>query len=161
MLVVGRALLPGFPMFGKKAGAAGPVLPPFLLAVDEGHLFDMNKHAPPSLTTLVTEEGKNALHLAVIKGHVPAVEWLLERHMDVTCRTKKGSSALHFAVGGGQLAIAQLLVAKGADITQPDGNGRLPIHLAAMHGQLETLQWLVSQGASQRGESLPWRWRVT
>lgn len=61
------------------------------------------------------------LALAVLGGHLDAIDWLLDRGADInrTCGYGEptGATPLHFAAAwGGQLEAAKLLVARGADL---------------------------------------------
>jgi len=69
-------------------------------------------------TTLVNAKGahnKTPLHWAVINGHKPMVEFLIDHGADLTLRDQQFNfTALGWALEGKQAEIADLLKARGA-----------------------------------------------
>ena len=69
-------------------------------------------------TTLVNAKGadnKTPLHWAVINGHKPMVEFLIDHGADLTLRDRQFNfTALGWALEGNQTEIADLLKARGA-----------------------------------------------
>ncbi len=60
-------------------------------------------YAAHHLTTLLLQNGLNALHLASKDGHVAVVKELLSRGASVDAATKKGNTALHIASLAGKV----------------------------------------------------------
>lgn len=78
----------------------------------------------------------DALGCAAKEGHLPVVEWLVEKGTDAT------TSVCRFAASGGQLHVLEWAKARGMpwdDSAYCD---------AAGGGHLDTLRWLTSNGAS-------------
>mmetsp|Transcript_12493 Transcript_12493/g.39929 ORF Transcript_12493/g.39929 Transcript_12493/m.39929 type:complete len:281 (+) Transcript_12493:1-843(+) len=79
------------------------------------------------------QHGVTALHIAVQKGSLEAVELLLSRGASVKARTTGrlgGMTPLHVACDSGKAEIASLLLAHGADCSSTDAKGHTPLYLA-------------------------------
>lgn len=62
------------------------------------------------------QNGKTALHMAVEKGSLSEVHFVLETcKVDVNAKTYSGCTALHIAAGRGNIAIVAYLISMGAD----------------------------------------------
>ncbi|KAH9240123.1 hypothetical protein K456DRAFT_1790486, partial [Colletotrichum gloeosporioides 23] len=71
------------------------------------------------------EDGFAPLHLATIRGHIRAVEYMCSRGCDVNSRTDDGSSALHHAARAERLQVAKVLFQAGCKPSL-NGAGLLP-----------------------------------
>jgi ankyrin repeat protein len=66
--------------------------------------------------------GQTALMLAAVRGHLPAVRWLVEAGADLDRRAKFGLTATMLAVVNEHVEVAHVLASAGADIA-PEGIG--------------------------------------
>ncbi|MFN7097869.1 MAG: ankyrin repeat domain-containing protein [Gammaproteobacteria bacterium] len=89
-----------------------------------------------------------SLHLAVQKGQLSAVKFLLEKGFNINGQNTQKVTPLHLAVLGGHTAIIKLLVENGADIEAIDIEGSTPLCWAARIGNLSALKLLVKYGAN-------------
>ncbi|XP_060627468.2 ankyrin repeat domain-containing protein 60 [Anolis sagrei] len=78
-----------------------------------------------------------ALFITVRRGHMEAVEFLLEHGVDLTLKTPLGRTVLHVAVTSGNIACIDLLIIYGAKVTEEDHEGCTPLDLARLWGQKE------------------------
>jgi hypothetical protein len=99
-----------------------------------------------SLTCFVDRERMNALHWASARGGVEAVDFLLNKGMDVESLCSKGRTPLMMAAENGQLLISKVLLAKGADLYKRSDNGGTALTWAACNGHLEVVKYLLMQG---------------
>jgi len=95
----------------------------------EGQLFDAAKNGDVgALTALLDEHPEKLyvrdqpyehtlLHLAAFAGHLPAVDLLLQRGLDVNVREKGDNTyAMHWAAAAGHLEVVRLLADSGGDV---------------------------------------------
>ncbi len=83
--------------------------------------------APPAGGKL---EGRAALHVAVIKGQVEMVKFLLSNNADPNARDVEGRTPLHYAASQNQMEIAHMLIAHGSDVNARDRQGRSVLEAA-------------------------------
>lgn len=91
---------------------------------------------------LLDEKGNNSLHVAASKGHLYAVEALLNSGADIHSVSKPGATALTLAIEAGHTAVVSILVAKGANVHVKCSNGSpCALFLAVQkgHGAIVTL----------------------
>lgn len=69
--------------------------------------------AHPDQLNEVSEAGYTALHIALLYGHGPIVEWLLANGADIHTRSGTGDAALHFAAMRGSVPFIRTLLARG------------------------------------------------
>ena len=81
--------------------------------------------------TLSSPEGRGALQLAAIKGHLPTMESLLDAGVPVDSSNTQSKTALHEVALTPQVEAAALLLARGADPGARAGDALTPLHLAA------------------------------
>lgn len=86
--------------------------------------------------------GMTALHSAVVRGHVTAVQLPLENGADVQMWDGDGRAALQLVEMTGDRRMAQLLVQHGVEInaSSGDGSGRSPFHYAAILGHCAVVE---------------------
>lgn len=78
-------------------------------------------------------DGKTALHVAVCRGNVKVVKFLLKiAKADVHAVDMKGWTPLHHAADNQDSAIAKLIVKAGADPDRPDLDGETPIAMVEL-----------------------------
>lgn len=96
----------------------------------------------------VNSSGVPVLNLAVRGGHVPVVEILLSKNVDVNAiSSDRGNTALIESSGHGMTHLTRLLVAAGA---QPDirtKSGQTALMLAVAEGHIEDAEALLQAGA--------------
>ncbi|HEX2582796.1 MAG TPA: ankyrin repeat domain-containing protein [Chlamydiales bacterium] len=74
------------------------------------------------------KSGNTALHQAVQKGNLRAVELALDYGFDISSQNNAGDTALHLAAAKGNLEIVQHLVQRGADIYIKNNLDQLAFH---------------------------------
>lgn len=85
----------------------------------------------------MTPWGK-AIHLAAASGHLPIVEYLLDKlKYNIDLQDSQGQTALHHAVKAGQFEMVIYLLKRGSNSALKDKQGNLALALA-FNEQLET-----------------------
>lgn len=90
----------------------------------------------------------HALENAAIKGHVRAIEGLIQGGADVNHKDERGLTALHVAAVFGQVEAIRTLVRAKADVNVQTPDRWTPLHLAAQEGRVEAIKELIGLGAS-------------
>jgi ankyrin repeat protein len=101
------------------------------------------------------ERDFTALYHAVMSGHAPVVELLLQRGADANLpclRTHLGARPLHFAALNGHAHLVPILLRHGADVNGVDAQSRTALHDAASHGETAVAARLLEHGADARIE---------
>ena len=89
------------------------------------------------------------LHGAVVKGDLPTVKRLLDRHKaDINTKNSNGLSMLQIALLNGHSKLSEYLIQKGVDIHSTDQEGFSALHDAALEGDLPLVRKLLSKGLS-------------
>ena len=90
-----------------------------------------------------------ALHIAVRKGDIKAVQLLVDCGADVNVLDGYGQTPLHTAAAGweGCLELCSILLKHDAKIDVVDKDGYQPLHLACKRGRRDTSDLLLSSGA--------------
>ncbi|KAL2833827.1 ankyrin repeat-containing domain protein [Aspergillus cavernicola] len=79
--------------------------------------------------------GENAIHFAVLGGHVEVVQFLIDNSAGAGAVNNDGDTPLLWAVGGGHAAIVKVLVAQhDVDVNMKDRLGRAPLIWAVERG---------------------------
>ncbi|KAH0619192.1 hypothetical protein JD844_018985 [Phrynosoma platyrhinos] len=78
-----------------------------------------------------------ALLITVCRGHMKAVEFLLQNGADLKRKTPLGRTALHIAATSSQIDCIDILLNYGARLNQEDQDGYTPAALARQWGQKE------------------------
>ncbi len=95
-----------------------------------------------------SSSGVPVLNLAVRGGHVPVVERLLEKNVDVNATSDdRGNTALVEAAGRGMTALTRLLVGAGAQPDIETKSGQTALMLAVAEGHLDDASVLLEAGA--------------
>jgi ankyrin repeat protein len=96
----------------------------------------------------VEMNGMTALHQAVDRNDVSAVERLLNEGADVHARTRFDATPLWIAASNGNGVIVERLLRAGADAkTMKAANGETVLMMAARSGSVEAVEALLSRGA--------------
>ncbi|KAF8692213.1 hypothetical protein HU200_039816 [Digitaria exilis] len=92
--------------------------------------------------------GRNALHLAALKGHLEVCKFLVEElGLDVnSTMVSNAKRPVHFAAAGGNKRVLGYLLDHGGDAEVPDSKGSTPLHDAAEQGHCEAIRLLLSKG---------------
>ena len=93
------------------------------------------------------EDDMTALMWSAIKGHVEAIEYLVQSGAELNTKDSGGMTALMFATEEGYMASAQCLVIAGAELNAARPDGVTALMFAAQNGHLEIAQCLVIAGA--------------
>lgn len=89
------------------------------------------------------------LHGAVVRGELPTVRRLLDRHRaDINTRNSNGMSCLQLAILNGHTKLAEFLIQKGVDIHIADPEGYTALHDAAVVENFLLVHKLCSKGLS-------------
>ena len=91
-----------------------------------------------------------ALHLAVIRGHVSVIQFLLEHGADVSLRKRLGLTPMHVVAQSPHTDIVQVLSEHGADREAPDDKGNTPLDWAIAFGSGVMVQAPLEHGAVLR-----------
>ncbi len=75
--------------------------------------------------------GRNALHLAALRGYTITAETLLNADMDINERDRLGRTPLVLALQGGNVSAVLMLLKKNASTIIPDSNGAMPADFSA------------------------------
>ncbi|MDR0516829.1 MAG: ankyrin repeat domain-containing protein [Fibromonadaceae bacterium] len=95
-----------------------------------------------------SNNGFNALHVAINIGNIEITKILISANADVNAKDNNGFTPLHVATFKGNIEAAKLLVFAKADINAKEKNGCTSLHIAVGTGQsIEFAQLLVSADA--------------
>jgi ankyrin repeat protein len=95
------------------------------------------------------DSGLTAFVLAARYGHLPCLEYLADRGVNVRAAPASGSTAFHWAASQGHVHCLPLLLRLFGDVDTTSLQGSsTPLHLAAFTGQMEAVAFLMSHGAS-------------
>jgi ankyrin repeat protein len=112
----------------------------------------LEQGADPSI---LTQEGRNALHLACRARQSNIVGYLSQRYTTmVNQRDSWGRTPLHDACTSGHLESVHHLLHAGADITLKDNNQRTPLHACAEFADEQRMWSLLAHGNQVAGHSI-------
>lgn len=118
-------------------------------AVKKGCLKDVKRYCTDkNINKKWIISGDNPLYVAVEKGHVEVVDFLLKRGASVKFSNSNYNKPLHAAAKEGFVEIAKLLIQYGASKTAQNRQGETPLHVACKLGNLEMVQ-LVHDSTAQ------------
>ncbi|MFN7094000.1 MAG: ankyrin repeat domain-containing protein, partial [Burkholderiales bacterium] len=100
-------------------------------------------------TKAYNEEGRTALHLAVLSNDLASVTALIKDGFNVSQGDKDGLTALHLAAQLGYVDIAEKLSqAQATALEMQTKHKATALYLAVQHGQFEVVKLLVGYGAN-------------
>ncbi|KAK8775010.1 ankyrin repeat and SOCS box protein 1-like [Amblyomma americanum] len=102
---------------------------------------------PEELNRRVRPYGATPLRLAVTRGHIVAVRYLLEHNAAVDLPDIKAQTPLLVAVQKEFSDCVKALLAAGANPNGHVGNRSTPLHTAAQNGYLDGVKLLLASGA--------------
>jgi uncharacterized protein len=88
--------------------------------------------------------GSTPLHVAAIRGDVPAIRALLEAGADINAPGEDGYTPLHDAALQGHSEAVRLLLERGASREIRNDDGKTPLESAALRGDAEIVGLLSS-----------------
>ncbi|XP_006162659.1 BRCA1-associated RING domain protein 1 [Tupaia chinensis] len=113
------------------------------------------KPLPSSLMAMKrNHRGETLLHLASIKGDVPAVEYLLQNGSDPNVKDHAGWTPLHEACNHGHLKVVELLLQHKALVNTTGYQNDSPLHDAVKNGHVDIVKLLLSHGASRNAVNI-------
>lgn len=86
---------------------------------------------------------RTALHFAVGRNNLSAVDFLLSHKARVDVADKHGLTVLHLAAWSGSFEIMLMLVKAGADQRAKSQEGMNALHLAAQNNNLHIVDYLI------------------
>jgi len=98
-------------------------------------------------TRAQTNDGSNALMLAVEKNNLDVVRLLISKRVDVNAGDSNDVTPLMNASGRGRVKMVQLLVEAGADVNEHSKRGYTALMRAARDGDAESLRYLVEHNS--------------
>jgi len=104
---------------------------------------------------VVDNGGFSSLMLASTRGHVPAVEMLLEFDTDVTLRSSTSKAALDLAAFHGHIDVMQAVLHNGADVDAVYPlSGYIALHDAITRDRVGAVVLLLSAGADVKNTTV-------
>ncbi|XP_031503309.1 acyl-CoA-binding domain-containing protein 1-like [Nymphaea colorata] len=97
---------------------------------DVDSLLKQLEHGVP--VNIKDSDGRTALHWAVDRGHLNAVQLLVSKDSDVNVKDNEGQTPLHYAVLCERQGICEYLVKNGGDLTIVDNDGSTPRSLCTL-----------------------------
>ncbi|CCD74302.2 ANK_REP_REGION domain-containing protein [Caenorhabditis elegans] len=99
------------------------------------------------------EQGRNALHWAVVCGQLDSLNWAINKNVEVNAKDQyQRCTPLHYATCSEDIApevsqaILITLLKHGADPNAIDADDRTPIHWCSSNGNLEAIKALYNSG---------------
>ena len=101
------------------------------------------------------EDGRTALHFAVLQNHYQTAKLLLDKgaHVNVKEHSSEGGFCgwgwypLHLALRNENMDMVKLLISRGANVNALRTDKWIPMCTAAYHGQPDVIEYLISKGA--------------
>lgn len=89
--------------------------------------------------------GNTPLHIAIERGSLECVRFLLEKKADITIKNKEHNAALHYCIICSKPDILELIISKtpNIDLHIAGDNGATPLHICAYFDNLECAMVLI------------------
>ncbi|CAG5076747.1 Similar to Ankfy1: Rabankyrin-5 (Mus musculus) [Cotesia congregata] len=102
----------------------------------------------PSAAEQFDNKGRNFLHMAIQKGDMESILFLLSIQVDVNSRVQDVTQTppLHLAVGSGNEMLVRSLILAGARINDTDAHRNTALHAAAKAGHAAVVAALLQNG---------------
>ncbi|KAL5730264.1 hypothetical protein ACHQM5_003108 [Ranunculus cassubicifolius] len=127
---------------------------PFYLAAESGLSKLVRDLLDMEIDHMIQEkqEGKTALHAAIVQEHIDTIKILIEKKPDLMeSRDTYGRCPLHYAAYSGCRQAISLLLPHNVSIARrKDQDGMSPLHLASINGHLNVFQELLKQCPDSR-----------
>ncbi|KAF5556834.1 ankyrin repeat-containing protein [Fusarium phyllophilum] len=134
----------------NECGRTGLIIEPFVDPEKEGSdsLFNLllEHGADPNVTC--TKHGNTPLSKAAQKGHVQAIERLLEFNADPNIASERGNTPLSRAAENGHTLAVRKLLGSNADPNHGNYEGETALHSCSSQGHVSCIEELVTRGAS-------------
>ncbi|XP_023311139.1 serine/threonine-protein phosphatase 6 regulatory ankyrin repeat subunit A-like [Anoplophora glabripennis] len=91
------------------------------------------------------KNGHTPLHLAILKGNLEVVNFLVKHKADVNVTDNSGRTSLQLAAKNGNLDIVKLLIDHGVDVNNQGNDGWTALLTAVWEGQLNTVKFLITE----------------
>ena len=98
-------------------------------------------------TSIMTDDGLDALHLAAENGHVDVIASLVRAGADIQAKDPQEFTPLHMAAQNGHLEGTRAMLKAGAELQARSSVGATPLHVAAEEGHLDVITFLMEAGA--------------
>lgn len=92
-----------------------------------------NNSSSYSLIESQTEDGKTALHIAALRGHLNFIRDLISYGADINAISSNGWTALHFALTSNQKDVCQYLLSEKIKSEAPDMQGKTVFDIAEQY----------------------------
>lgn len=118
----------------------------FLNAAKENDCSTITKLLDDGIdVNVIDSDGRTALIFAAQKGHIEAVQCLLDNpHIKVDQQDSFGSTALMFAAQENHCPVINILLEHGADINKGNTKGTTALRFAVAEGHMEAVKCLLS-----------------
>lgn len=123
-------------------------LPPLVHALIKGgiEITDLLVEHGACLKSVSSKDQKNALHWAASEGLPEAVEYFLDKGLDIEGKSKRGCTPLIFAADCGFSKVAELLLERGANLDSRSENGGNALIWSACHNHVDTAKVFLDKG---------------
>lgn len=104
----------------------------------------------PTAAEQFDNKGRNFLHMAIQKGDIESVLFLLSIQVDVNSRVQdvNQTTPLHLAAATGNEMLVRSLILAGAKVTDKDSHGRTAVHVASETGHAILVSALIQNDAN-------------
>ncbi len=125
-------------------------------AIEEGDVAALARMlATTSPDTVIGQDGRSLLMLAVEETNLPAIETLVSRGASLEHRDAQGQTAVALAAGIGFREAVEFLLAAGADPNARDLTGMTALDFSEEHGAHDISTLLLRHGAQSGREMAP------
>jgi ankyrin repeat protein len=104
------------------------------------------------LNAASTSNHDTALHRAIAEGSIEAVNFLIEKGMDIEKTDGRGATALLVAAAEGKTKVAGILLAHGADINARSYNGGTVLSWSTRNNHVDTMRFWLDHGVDIEGK---------
>ena len=95
---------------------------------------------------IITNDGKNCLHIAALSGHMNLCKTLIQEHnIDVNVADIDGWTALHLSAGFGCYELVRFFADMGTDVYLKTNDGKNCLHIAALSGHMNLCKTLIQK----------------
>jgi ankyrin repeat protein len=95
---------------------------------------------------LVTLDGNNVVHVAVLGKNTEVINLFLTKGLDVNSSNNQKETPLHFAGRSGHMSVINFLLEKGARIDSVSAKKETTLHWAVRSGSCEIVEFFIDRG---------------
>ncbi|KAF5254452.1 hypothetical protein FANTH_710 [Fusarium anthophilum] len=134
----------------NECGRTALIIAPFLDPEKEGsdNLLNLLLEHGADPNAPCAKHGNTPLSKAAGRGHVQAIEKLLEFNADPSLMSKRGFTPLSRAAQNGHALAVRKLLDTNADPNQENHEGETALHICSAGGHVSCIEELVTRGAS-------------